>query len=242
MNNRSLIFIIPIIWTFFMISTTMGVPDCPTTMEKLKGSLVLSQESSQKIKVDWSQILKLSKLQESCITKLEIVIKQDNETQSEEPVKLESDTFSLFTVKPCQRAKVKAKLKIKDMIDYIESASSIITTYKQPEFDGSALSKNTFVTFPNNEQGIYDMTQIHIEGKLIDIVEDIKCRKVVAVKVIVKKDGEDKPISSKKIKNKKKSKMYLDVTLDGSDDFCKGQNVIIELIGTNGRIESIFYT
>ena len=221
----------------FSISTTLG-QECPTALKQLSGSLETSQENSKTIKVDWSQILTSSNLEESCIEEVKIVVKQENEAQTEEEVKIEAGHFGLVTVTPCQKANVKLKLKIKEASDYIESASSETITFQQPDFDGSALSDKgpEYVSFAPNDEGKIDLTRIRIKGSLRDIVEDMDCKKVVAVNVTVTKEGEEVPISHKIIwNNANDSTELLDDTLDGLDDFCKGHNIIIELIGTEGK-------
>ena len=72
--------LLPHFLVFAILGIDMTLGQCPTD---LSGSLELSQENSKTIKVNWSQILTSSNLEESCIEEVKIVVKQENEAQTQ---------------------------------------------------------------------------------------------------------------------------------------------------------------
>ena len=106
----------------------------------------------------------------------------------------------------------------------------------EPGFDhnGIYFYGHEYVTYAPNEHGIIDMTHIHVYGSLKTILDDMDCKRVTAVDLIVKEDDKDMAILDQQVWDDSLPP-YLDVKVGGLDDLCKGHNVILRIHGTKGQ-------
>ena len=197
------------------------------TMTELDGSPNVTQTSSTKVKVDWSALVK--DLEPSCIDELKIVIIQ--ETEREHDVVDPKLTEEIVIVESCEPAHIKIKVKFQQAVDYIESPAAEISTHEKPDFED--VTNAGYVNF-------ISLTQLHITGSLTSLVNDIECRKVESVNLILKDAENDEELRDEQVWTFGDLDL-LNHTFDGLD-ICKEYKVLIRLTGTEGEFDDSLFS
>ena len=116
-------------------------------------------------------------------------------------------------------------MKIKQAADYIVSQKAEISTNERPDFEDFDGEKYVdFIT----------LTELRITAPMSELVNDIECKKVESVNLILKDAESDAEIRDEKVWT---FGDVLNWTFDDLDDICREYKVLIRLTGTEGEFE-----
>lgn len=196
---------------------------CPTKqlLDQEGGFPQVFQVNSTTVSVDWSDLW--PSLTSECIDEINILV-----NGQALPV-LDNDlNQTLVNVEPCVQLDLSVQITLNSsqiIESYVNPGNK---TYLEPAFKESAQVE---VNYIENDYGILDLQKVQVSAKLLDIVDNIECRLVENVELLVFEQGQQEPF----FQDTFATLQQLEMNVPDLTNFCSGYDFTFRLHGTAGN-------